>query len=72
LQQELKVYRHGRGFNALRHGFLTIAEAGRDFPAVAKVMGHSVPGVSTHYREHIADDRISAACDAVRSWLWGC
>jgi integrase len=69
LQKDCGVYRHGRGFNALRHGFLTIAEAGRDFPAVAKVMGHSVPGVSSHYREHIGDDRIKAACWLVRDWL---
>ncbi len=69
LQQDVGVYRHGRGFNALRHGFLTVAEAGRDFPAVAKVMGHSVPGVSSHYREHVGDDRIKAACWLVRDWL---
>jgi integrase len=69
LQQEQGAYRHGRGFNALRHGFLTIAEAGRDFPAVAKVMGHSVPGVTSHYREHIGEDRIRAVCELVRVWL---
>jgi integrase len=69
LQKTVGVYRHGRGFNSLRHGFLTVAEASRDFPAVAKVMGHSVPGVSSHYREHIGDDRIKAACEVVRAWL---
>jgi integrase len=69
LQQACKVYRHGRGFNSLRHGFLTIAESSRDFPAVAKVMGHSVPGVTSHYREHIGDDRIKAVCEVVRTWL---
>ncbi len=69
LQKECGVYRHGRGFNSLRHGFLTIAESGRDFPAVARVMGHSVPGVTSHYREHIGDDRIKAACEVVRTWL---
>ena len=70
LQKSCKVYRHGRGFNALRHGFLTIAESGKDFPAVAKVMGHSLPGVSTHYREHIGEDRIKACCEVVRAWLY--
>jgi integrase len=69
LQQACGLYRSGRGFNALRHGFLTIAEAGRDFPAVAKVMGHSVPGVSSHYREHIGEDRIKAVCELVHAWL---
>jgi integrase len=70
LQRTCGLYRSGRGFNALRHGFLTIAEAGRDFPAVAKVMGHAIPGVSSHYREHIGDDRIKAACELVREWLF--
>ena len=36
---------------------------------MAKVMGHAVPGVSSHYREHISDDRIKAACWVVRDWL---
>jgi integrase len=71
LQKAAKVYRPGRGFNALRHGFLTIAEAGKDFPAVARVMGHTVPGVSSHYREHIGPDRIKACCGIVREWLFG-
>ena len=71
LQKAAKVYRKGRGFNALRHGFLTIAEAGKDFPAVARVMGHVVPGVSSHYREHIGPDRIKACCWIVREWLFG-
>ena len=70
LQQTCKVHRMGRGFNALRHGFLTIGESGGDFVGVAKVMGHKVPGVSTHYREHISDDRIKAVCSIVRTWLF--
>jgi integrase len=70
LQQTCNVYRKGRGFGALRHTFLTVAESGRDFPAVARVMGHSVPGVTSHYREHIGDDRIQAVCAIVHRWLF--
>jgi integrase len=70
LQMEAGIYRKGRGFNALRHGFLTVAEAGKDFPAVARVMGHTIPGVSSHYREHIGPDRIKACCWIVREWLF--
>ena len=32
-------------------------------------MGHSVPGVSSHYREHIDDERIRVTCEIVRQWL---
>ena len=70
LQKTAGIYRHGRGFNALRHGFLTVAETSKDFPAVARVMGHNVPGVSSHYREHIGDERIKAVCEVVRAWLY--
>ncbi len=71
LMQDCKVYRHRRGFGALRHGFLTIAEQGRDFAAVACVMGHVLPGVGSHYRERVGADRIKAACEIVRTWLFG-
>jgi integrase len=62
-------YRKGRGFGQLRHVFLTIAEGGLDFVAVSKVMGHRVPGATSHYRHYVSDDRIKAACNVVRDWL---
>ena len=70
LQKACKLYRVGRGFNALRHGFLTIAESGGDFVAVARVLGHAIPGASSHYREYVGEDRIKAVCELVRQWLF--
>jgi integrase len=78
---DCEVYRRGIGFYSLRHTFQTVADEGRDFPAIDLVMGH-VPDdgggsspfavkMSARYRERISDDRLAAVADRVRVWLFG-
>jgi integrase len=75
------VHRKGIGFYSLRHTFQTVADEGRDFPAIDLVMGH-VPDdgggaapfavkMSARYRERISDERLKAIADRVRLWLFG-
>ena len=70
LLRSLGLNRKGRGFGSLRHTFLTVAESGLDFPAVAAVMGHHLAGTASHYREGIAPERIKAVCEIVHDWLF--
>ena len=60
----------GRGFYALRHTFLTIAEQTGDFPAVGAIMGHCDASMAGRYREQIGDDRLLKVTNHVRGWLW--
>jgi integrase len=62
--------RTGLGFYTLRHTFRTIADEGKDQPAVDFIMGHEVPHMSTVYRETISDERLRAVADRVRRWLF--
>jgi len=63
--------RPGLTFYALRHTFQTIAENGcRDPIAVKAIMGHVDGTISEHYREKVSDERLAAATDAVREWLF--
>lgn len=64
------INRAGLGFYALRHTFQTIAEQGRDFPAVGNLMGHVDESMAGKYRERIDDDRLAAVVGIVRAWLW--
>jgi integrase len=61
-----------RNFYALRHAFRTIADEAKDRPATDHIMGHT-PAASdvgaTHYLERIADHRLRAVAEHVRSWL---
>ncbi len=74
------VHRRGIGFYSLRHTFQTVADNTRDFPAIDLVMGHvpddgggSAPfavKMSARYRERIADERLKAVSQYVRTWLF--
>lgn len=70
LATALKIHKHGRGFYGLRHTFQTVAEECRDIVAVAAIMGHIDTSMSAHYRERISDERLRAASDTVRAWLF--
>src|SRR5262249_17566658 len=62
--------RKGLGFYTLRHTFRTVADESKDQPAVDYIMGHEVPHMSSVYRETIADSRLRAVAEHVRSWLF--
>jgi integrase len=62
--------RPGRGFYSLRHGWRTIADATRDFPAIDLIMGHVDDSMGGRYRERVDDARLVAVSDAVRLWLF--
>lgn len=67
---QLKLYRPGLGFYALRHTFETIAGGMRDQVAVGAIMGHVDASMSAVYRERIEDDRLRAVVDHVHMWLF--
>jgi integrase len=69
LLKKLGINGH-RNFYTLRHTFRTIADESKDQPAVDFIMGHEVPHMSSVYRETISDDRLKAAADHVRKWLF--
>ena len=62
--------RNRLGFYTLRHTFRTIADEARDQPAADFLMGHEVPHMSSVYREKISDERLKAASEYVRVWLF--
>ena len=68
-----KVERNGRGFYSLRRTFQTQAENCRDLPAIRLIMGHTDASndMPARYRQHIDDERLLAASNAVREWLFG-
>lgn len=66
-----KLYRPGRGFYALRHGFATVAGETRDQVAVNHIMGHDADDMASRYRERISDERLEAVAAHVRAWLFG-
>ncbi len=70
LVKELKIYRKGVGFYALRHTFETIGGDSRDRIAVDHIMGHARDDMSSVYRERIGDDRLWEVTDHVHSWLF--
>jgi integrase len=56
-------------FNILRHTFRTVADEVGDRPAIDLVMGHADGSTAGHYRELVADERLTAITDRVRGWL---
>jgi integrase len=69
LLDELKLYRPGLSFYALRHTFETIAGESRDQVAVDHIMGHADNSMAGTYRERIGDDRLVDVANHVHTWL---
>jgi integrase len=67
--KELKMYRPGLNFYALRHTFETIGRESRDQVAVDHIMRHVRDDMASVYRERISDERLRAVTDHVRAWL---
>jgi integrase len=70
LLDELKLYRPGLGFYALRHTFETIGGGSRDQVAVNAIMGHADASMAGVYREQIEDERLRAVVAHVHRWLF--
>ena len=64
------IHHTGMGFYWLRHTWRTVADATRDFPACDLIMGHAANDMASEYREEIADERLQAVTDYVRTWLF--
>lgn len=67
---EIKIYRPGLSFYAIRHTFETIAGDSRDQVAVDHVMGHERPDMASVYRERINDARLEDVATFVHDWLF--
>lgn len=61
----------GLTFYALRHTFETVAGECKDQVAVDWIMGHADESMAAVYREGISDERLLAASNTVRRWLYG-
>jgi integrase len=71
LLKALKLHRgNGLSFYTLRHCFETIGGDAKDQVAVDHIMGHARDDMASVYRERIADARLNAVTDHVRSWLF--
>ncbi len=53
----------------LRHVFRTLADEVKDPAAIDLIMGHADDSMAGTYREKIADQRLIAVTDHVRTWL---
>jgi len=67
---ERELHKPGLGFYTLRHVFRTVAGESRYQPAVNSIMGHADESMAAVYRERIGDERLRAAADHVRAWLF--
>lgn len=59
-----------RGFYCLRATFRTEAARSLDAEAVYCVMGHTLPGMGSHYVKFVHDDRLAKVAQVVHDWLW--
>jgi integrase len=58
-----------RGPAWIRHWFSTVAGATRDTDAIARIMGHRLPGMREVYVDAVEHDRLAAVSDYVRTVL---
>jgi integrase len=71
LLRALKINgRVGRGFYTFRHCVETHAGECKDQVAVDAIMGHVDSSMAANYRQRISDERLRAAVDTVRAWLF--
>lgn len=72
LLDELKLYRPGLSFYALRHTFETVGGENGDQIAVDTLMGHAPASndMSAAYREKVSDERLKRVTDFVHAWLF--
>ncbi len=70
LLQAEELYKRGRGFYALRHGFETIGGETTDQVAVDAIMGHVDASMAGTYRERISDERLSNVTNHIHTWLF--
>jgi hypothetical protein len=70
LLDDLKLYRPGLSFYALRHTFETIGGESRDQVAVDYIMGHARDDMASVYRERMTDERLLAVTSHVHEWLF--
>jgi integrase len=71
LLRRLGIKRQGVSFYCLRRTFRTWADETGDQHAVARIMGHTFPGMSGVYVQEISLDRLRAVTDHVRAKLFG-
>ncbi len=58
-------------FYVLRHTFRTIADEAKDQHAIARIMGHALPGMAGAYVEAISRERLKAVTGHVHKVLFG-
>ena len=70
LLRRLKIKRHRLNFYSLRRTFRTVADVAGDPPAVDLIMGPDDAGMGARYRQGIANERLQAISEIVRTWLF--
>lgn len=69
LNEECGVYKHGRGFYALRHNFRTIANGLNDERGTARIFGHQKKSMADAYIHGCFDpERLKTIVEHVRKW----
>lgn len=73
LMKRLGIRRQGLNFYGLRRSFRTVADAAKDTPAAAYIMGHTPAqnDMDAVYTLRVEDDRLIAVSEFVRDWLFG-
>ncbi len=69
--QRLKIHEPGKSFYWLRHTFRSVADTLPDQAAIGLIMGHVDDRMAANYVHSFPRERVRAATDHVRSWLFG-